>query len=215
VAYTKLKTWNNGDLILAAEVQGEIDNLREYVRQLPSNAVAATDWLDAKHVMKGEYTALTNTAQFCSGVWAGLTRKHPDGYHTYSTVYNTLRIGTTVWEYMPGTSLTLEIRRPMTVMINWYAQGAGRNNDSAGALGESDVKLYVGNKSLRYGPQAHLYEEDSLSTSYYREQRYYASGFHIEDYNAVGIYNVGLVTQNTSSKTEFWSWGLSVEAFNL
>lgn len=214
MAYTPLYTWANGDVILAAEVQGELDNLREYVRQIPSNAIEASSWVEPRHIMRGDFDPLRNMAHYVGGHFGGLQQPHSEGIHSYSTVYTTLRVGATVWAYTPGTSITLEIRRPMTLHLNWWAQGSLRDNDSAGAAGEATFVLYAGSKDLRQGPQSILIEEDDTN-AFKAESRALISGFHTEDISNVGTYHVGVTSQCTSSKAEIFAWGLSVEAFYL
>lgn len=213
MSYTKLKTWANGDIILAADVQGELDNVRSYIAQMTSNEVESSRWVDTKHVMRGDYNAVTNQAQFVSGLYAGQKTLFDTGF-TYGTTYNTRRVGSGAWEYMPLTSLTLEVRRPMSALMTWWSTPITYDNQSAGAQGETEIRLYIGNKSLRYGEPCKSLEELGTLTAP-AESRYFLSGFHMVDYNSMGIYEIGLATQSTTSKTRLHSWGISFEAFNL
>jgi len=211
-AYVPLTTWADGDIILAADVQAELDNLREYLRTIPSDAID-TGWIDTEHIVKGTYAPLPNRAEFVSGDYAGINSRKA-GLRTYATVYNTLRVGTDLWQYLPNTGLTLHVRRPCTMLISWYLCGAVTDNLSAGAAGEADIRLYIGNPTTRYGEYTML-QEELVTDGDRHTYRQFPSGFHIVDMASAGEYKIGLCGMNTSSKMRGVTWGMSVEAFAL
>ncbi len=210
--YTVLTTWAAGDVILAADVQGEIDSARQYLRHIPSSDID-TDWVDTEHIMRGTFDPFTNHAEFVTGDFIGVNSE-PLGLQTYGSTYNTLRLGDAIYAYLPGTGLTLTVRRPCTIMLSWYLTGAVYENQSAGDRGEVDVRLYIGTPETVYGDAGFLWEElevDANRLTY----RQFPSGFHIIDIATPGTYKFGLACSSTTSKMKGLNWGLSIEAFAM
>lgn len=210
--YTPLKTWADGDVILSADVQAELDYVRDYVRQMPATDIEASAWANSKHVMRGNYDPVQNVADLVSGQFGGQGVLFGTDF-SYITAYNTLRVGSTVWEHVPLTSLTLEIRRPVTLFFQWWAQFAGYP-DGSGSTGYGDLALFRSNKSLRNTDCRCRAPEEDRTVLTYRENRHVGSGFFIED-QGVGTYSLGLVGQATCSKVQLYSFGVSLEAFAL
>ena len=213
MAFSPPTTHADGDTLEAADVQGNLDAIRLYLSQVPSSAVLASPWVDTKHVVRGEYDPVTNQARMASGIYGGISVLNGADF-TYGTVYDTLRLGTTVWEVMPGTGMTLEVRRPVSVMINWWMSAMSSDNFSAGAPGETQIRLYIGNKSLRYGEPVMLTEEDSTMNERRKAYRQVPGGFYVQDFT-VGTYKLGLCAQSTTSKAFGFAWGVTAEAFAL
>ncbi len=211
-AFVPLTTWAHGDVILGADVRAELDNLRDYLARVPSDAID-DGWVDTEHVVRGTYSELENRAEFVSGDFAGVGDRL-DGVRTYATVYNTLRVGENIWQYLPGTGLTLRIRRPCTLLISWYLCGVLEDNQSAGAAGVTDVRLYIGDPASRYGEYTAL-QEELLTDGDRHTYRQFPSGAHVIDFSTPGTRKIGLCGMSTSSKTRGVRWGLSVEAFAL
>lgn len=212
MAYTITKTWATGDIIKATEVQGELDAVRLYMSQVPSNAVNVSKWVDSKHIVRGEYDPVTNQARYVSGLFGGVGVLNSADF-TYVTVYNTERGGTGTWQPLPGTSITMDVRRPITANINWWMSAKSSDNLSAGALGDTEIRLYTGNITLRHGEPVMVTEEDSTNLLH-KKYRQVPGGFWQEDYT-IGTYQVGLCGQSTTSKCMGFAWGISIEAFSL
>ena len=211
-AFTPTTTWATSDVLQASDVQAELDAVREYLRAIPNDAIA-TAWVDVPHIITGTFSSGENRAEYMTGDFAGRNSRHTAG-RTYSSVYNTLRVGTNLWAYLPNTGLSLRVRRPCTMMISWYLTGGVLENYSAGAAGEADIRLYIGNPTIRYGEHTMLLEE-AVADSDRLTYRQFPSGFHIIDFATAGDWKLGLCSMNTSSKMRAFHWGLSVEAFAL
>ena len=208
--YVPLTTWADGDVILAADVLAEMENIRSYLRHVPA-ADIDTGWVDTEHVLQGTYDPLLNRAEYVSGDFVGVSSL-PLGLQTYGSVYNTLRLGESLYAYLPGTGLTLTVRRPCTLMISWYLTGCARENLSAGDRGEVDIRLYLGDVTTTYGDAGFLYEELEIDQERLTF-RYFPSGFHMLDIPTAGTYRIGLACSSTTSKVKGLGWALSVEAF--
>lgn len=209
MSFTPPVTFLTGDVLDAVDVQGSNDAFRLYVSHLPTSAIRTDKWIDSKHIVRGEYDPVTNTARYVSGLFAGV-RGIPDLDYTYATVYNTEQGGSGVWEYMPGTCITLDVRRPITAIINWWMTTKGADNLSAGAAGITDIRLWTGSKAIRSGAPNIVTEEDS-TVALSRKYRQTPGGFHIQDFT-IGTFALGLACQSSTSKAFGLAWGMSVEA---
>lgn len=214
MSYSPTTTWATGNILQAAEVQGELDLVRAYISQVPTNAIEAKAWVDTKHIVRGEYDALLNQARYCSGMYDGVQVRAGQAY-TYVTLYNSLRGGTAgaTWVDLPGTSLTLDVRRAVNLNINWWMSAKSPDRLSGGAAGRTLVSLWVG---ITSGAAVELSEEltsvhvGNLGVKY----RQPLGGFYQGAY-PVGTLKIGLKGMSDTSKAIGFAWGVSVEAFAL
>lgn len=216
MAYVPLKTWADGDVLLAADLQGELDNVRTYVSKVEETAFVDGPFIDSKHVVRGEYDPVTNQARMVSGIYGG-TQSLNNTRFTYGTGYNTRKFSTQdVWEYVPLTSLTLEVRRPVSVLINWWASVRSSDDTSSSPpTGVGEIRLFIGNPGFRTGELCRVVEDDFFTGDLmYRNYRSIPGGFFMDDFPS-GTYEVGLCAQATAAKVMFHAWGLSVEAFAM
>jgi len=212
MAYTPTTVWANGDVLESADVQGSWTRCACYISQVPSNAVETSKWIDTKHFVRGEYDPVTNQARHVTGLFAG--RNVPNNADfTYVSVYNTQRAGVNVWgvpardEPHPGGA------SPRHGPHQLVDEREVPNNSSAGVLGLTDIRLYVGDKDNRVGSTSR-HRGGADGDGLLREaEAAGARGLLRRDFTT-GTYSVGLVGTTPRRRPTGFAWGVSVEAFS-
>lgn len=235
MAFTPVKTWLSGDVILSADMQGNTDGVRRYIHKLRSGDFQiGSTWIDTPNLMKGTYEPTPNRSHLLSGVFCGVVNNARNGEFTYSTIYNT-NSTSDYYAYVPRASMTLEVRKASTIFFQYWCTAIGRDNTNA-TQGVATIGLYKkglnadGISDVARGSVSRSIEEMAINTDYTIEDgggigdtaslpsqlyRYHQAGTAIVDVPEVGEYSIGLCAYSGSSKFQFASWGLSVEAFYL
>ena len=77
--YTPATTFVDGNVILSAQVEGNLDGVKKYL----DGGMAAGDlqesskWVDTRHLMKPVYESTTGTMTFVTGFQGGKSRTYP------------------------------------------------------------------------------------------------------------------------------------------
>lgn len=81
MAYSAPNSFSAGVNIGFVEVQANIDALRNYINggMIAGDIFDSAPWVETKHIMKGEYTGISNTYEFRSGVSMGNLGINPAG----------------------------------------------------------------------------------------------------------------------------------------
>ena len=133
MSYTPTTTFVDGNALLASQVQGNIKGIRDYL----NGGVAAGDlqnaqWVDTKHLMKGEYNSYNNTMNFVSGVCGGHFRTFPEDLYSMMTRANTDSsrvyqndpaedLSGVPWQFITNTAITVNIPRACKILLVQYS----------------------------------------------------------------------------------------------
>jgi hypothetical protein len=232
VAFVPPKTWVDGDVVLASDTQGSVDDLRAYMAQLEASAVRSDKaWIETNHIMRGYYEPIINRAHFISGVFGGHVHTYPAGMFTYTSHYTGGVLGSSARAHVPKTTVDIEVSRPMTLFFQWWAFPFMRP-DGDGSAGSTNIYIYLDDPET--GSQSSSRKKfiglditaaTSLVTGELEVpsdvskrplQSYMAGGFHLRTITSPGTYSMGLSTMTDSiAKTQLVAWGVSFEGFYL
>lgn len=170
MSYTPGTTFADGNALLASQVQGNIKGIRDYL----NGGVAAGDlqnaqWVDTKHLMKGEYNSYNNTMNFVSGVCGGhyrtfpadlysmMTRSNTDSSRVYQNAgANNTQLVNIPWQFITNTAVTINIPRACKLLLVQYSflPGTPYVDDTSSGTGSARVlenpflkgeaELYIG-----------------------------------------------------------------------
>tara|TARA_R110000868_G_scaffold262342_2_gene520644 strand:+ start:1983 stop:2636 length:654 start_codon:yes stop_codon:yes gene_type:complete len=217
MAYAPTKTWISNDVVNASDLLDNLDGVKNYLNKLPDASLAAGNWVNTNHIMKGFYEPTINCATFVSGITGGKVFNYNNTDYTYATGYNTLRKGASSrCVHVPKSSMDFEITSPSSILYHYWMCPLTLNNDD-GVLGHTDIFIWKGNLS---NPQsitrARSLEEDKTTANFAEwENIYFLSGTHLVTGLSVGTYHIGLAALSTTSKTSMIAWGYSAEVFAM
>jgi hypothetical protein len=170
MSYSPTTTFVDGNPLLASQVEGNITGLRNYL----NGGVAAGDlqnvqWVDTKHLMKGNYNGYNNTMNFVSGVCGGhfrtfptdlmslMTRANTDSSRVWQNDGGSPGLTDIPWQFITNTAITINIPRACKVLLVQYTflPGTPYVDDGTydGATGfttladpflAGEVELYIG-----------------------------------------------------------------------
>lgn len=217
MAYTPTKIWTPTEIITAEDMRDNFDGIKNFLNKIPDNALAAGQWVDTNHIMKGFYEPTINCATFVSGITGGKVFHYSGDDFTYATAGNTLKKGTsTPYVNVPKSAIDFEITSPSTILYHyWMCPKTCDNND--GALGRTDVYIWNGNITGTNSQTITRSKEADVVTALFPEweERYFLSGTRLVTGLSVGTYHMGLSTRSTTAKTKIIAWGYSAEVFCL
>jgi hypothetical protein len=220
MAYTPAKTWVGGDVVLATDVQGNLDDLKSYLSKLERSAMKSdTAWVETNHIMRGDYEPIINRAHFVSGVFGGHVHSYPAGMFTYASQYNSGVISTAQRAHVPQTTVDIEVRRPMTVFFQWWAFPFIEDDQNTATGGSAKFFVYwddpiTGTKdNTRQQITDDINDYDSQHRS---QQNRMMGGFSMRHITTAGTYALGLSTTTTDvAKCQLVAWGVSFEGFYI
>jgi len=233
MAYSRTKTWANGDTLTGTDLQANLDGMKEYVHC----EVVAGDFpsvsFDTEHIMKGVIDAKTNRVHNVSGIFGGLNHGNArDNDNTFMSRWQSTddsAKATGQMKKLPGTQFTLDLRRPATVFYQWWATTVSRW-DGRGALPDAQpTNLQLFQDDTMFGATAYLFDIFSgESTMYnptagtYHDGNIFASGSthtsgtgFFEATTGKVAYNLGIKAHSKAGAYHWVSWGISIEAFYM
>ena len=223
MAFSPTKVWAGGDVVLASDVQANMDDMRNYLAQLERSSMRSDKpWVDVNYIMRGDYEPIINRAHFVSGVVGGHVHSYPAQMFTYASHYNSGVISETQRAHVPQTTVAIEVHRPMTVLFHWWAFPFlewEKDRDAASIIGTSKFFVYWDdpatgtNTNTRQQIVKDEHEGDPLYRSYLSRMMGGCSLRHIA---TPGNYAIGLSTTTTdAAKCQLVAWGVSFEAFYI
>jgi len=236
MAFTPTKVWAPGDTLLSADIQDNLDDLKVYTHDIEDSAFnGLVAWADSSHLMRGLYEGIPNRYHMISGIWTGYISNSGDGQYTYATAYDTGLLGDNNYQLLPRASLTVEVRKPATLFVQWWAgcstrdnapsvptpsQGAARfwmykrdlNDPATGVSHPSICRSAEETRPMSTNMIRELTDVDNDSIPK-RSVRYPMAAFHLFDSTEVGDYSVGVAYYSTTATTQVFSWGVSLECF--
>lgn len=216
MAFAPSTTFTTGTALEAADWQGNCDELREYLDKVEIGAISSTAWVGPQHIMKpviyglggGKTGPELRHGNFVSGVIEGVQVAPFSDTFTYSSIYNTSKLGSGSLVEVPRTSTTIDLRYPGRLSFQWWAYGSNRDNEDA-HFGTTKFYAYKGTKDTnQLNTLSHMLEEkDGLADWPPHIIRYNISGYEIVTGLTAGTYTIGLTTRSTSAKTVIYAWG--------
>lgn len=173
MSYTPPNTFADGTICTSAALEGNAEALRVYLHRgiVPAD-VEVAKWIDTRHIQPPVYKPY-------AGVQHGVTG-HQGGSNsgmvrlTFCTKYLTGqgRSNSRAFEAIPGTAVTIDLRRSCTVAFHyWYELECGPDASTAGQQETADnravwVAPYFGEPSTAYSSyRGHAQEGRTLSVA--------------------------------------------------
>ena len=236
MAFTPTKVWAPGDTLLSGDIQGNLDDLKVYTHNIEASAFnGLVAWADSSHLMRGLYEGIPNRYHMMSGIWTGYISNSGDGQYTYATAYDTGLLGDDNHQLLPRASLTVEVRKPATLFVQWWAGCSTRDNaPGASPVNQGAARFWMYKRDLNTttlgvsrpsicrsaeetapatGNMVRASATVSSNSIPKRSVRYPMAAFNLFDSTEVGDYSVGVAYYSTTAKTQVFSWGVSLECF--
>jgi len=236
-AFTPSKVWSGGEIVLAADVQGNLDDLKNYLASLDESALESLGtgpaaWVGVNQLMRGQYDPIINRAHFVSGCFGGHVRSYAGGRFTYASHANTGVVGTNQYAHVPMTTVDIEVRRPMTVLFHWWAVSFMEpDGDTTNTGGKSNFFVYWDTPDNYEGRTRQRFQDelvagfdaDSLeegvhdNTTVRSQQSRMMGSTSLRHITAPGTYSLGLASSTTKgiAKLQLVAWGVSFEGFYI
>jgi len=220
VAYTPAKTWVGGDVVLATDVQGNLDDLKSYLSKMERSAMKSdVAWVETNHIMRGDYEPIINRAHFVSGVFGGHVHSYPAGMFTYATQYNSGVVSDAHRAHVPQTTVDIEVRRPMTVFFQWWAFPLVYESYDTASNGTAKFFVYWDDPATgtKTNTRQQITDDDAVDDSKRRSQESrMMGGCSLRHITSAGTYALGLSTTTTKvAKCQLVAWGVSFEGFYI
>ena len=131
-------TFTTGTTIEADKIQENVDAIKEYLNGEIIKSDLDTDWVEAKHIMKGVYFSTDNHYEMVSGVYAGVpTSELPVFNPGYAGKY----LGTSVPDAVPGTGISFYLHDDADVMVQFQCSPRGLSLKSGVDGGALELRL--------------------------------------------------------------------------
>lgn len=224
MSYIKTKTFTAATAISAADIQENLDGVRDYLDGsiVPAD-IAPDGWVESRHIMRGHYNPISNIHDFATGASGGYT----SGAEELSWMGNgpTSRNAPTsdITVYLPKTAVTFYLEASADVLFTFYGRptipidlgtggtagtpsnawicldGAQQNVTKMSVSGDGDVSAIggagVGLADFVVNPETW-------------------SNFFLGEGLAAGWHTIGL--KGNSTNFTFYilhNWGVTIEAF--
>jgi hypothetical protein len=161
MAYTKPYSFATGDVIDASKVQDNNEALQKYVNGGIAGGDFASNWVEAKHVMKGLYFPLTNHYEMESCESYGM----PD-YPIYHLGYfgkQNFEIGGSGRADVPTAGLVIHLKAAATVFMSFTYSPRPLGPGAAGAANQAVIGLRVDGSAVN-SMQNQFPEQVAMST---------------------------------------------------
>tara|TARA_R110000868_G_scaffold123322_10_gene326676 strand:+ start:304 stop:978 length:675 start_codon:yes stop_codon:yes gene_type:complete len=216
MAFSAPNNYTTATALTATAWQENCDDLRVYLDKIESTAISASAWVKPQHIMKpviygrggGQTGPEVRHGDFASVVLEGAQIAPKSNIFTFSSAYNTSKLGGGSLVELPRTSVTLDVRYPGDLSFQWWCYGITRGNADA-VYGNASLYCYKGTKdanslsTLGFMPE----ETAGLSTWPTEAVRYNYNGFEVVSGLTSGTYTIGLTTKSDTAKTVIYAWG--------
>lgn len=242
MSYTPPNTFVSGQVIAAADVQGNIDALQAYANGGVVQAdLANTAWCQQEHIVAPEFNPVTNTLQAVSGAVSQAGRPTFTGRYTYAmrATSNTMA-DVEAYQWVPGTTQQIVVPRFARAILLQFCFGGTtdiyQNADVAAGVGKfgspqtvvrafltsgdiTDIQDLVGLSSLDQFTEHEVQilakaDSGSLNESHSANaRRDHYSGFMLLENVTAGVYTFGLAAKSTNPKLRIFRWNVVAEAW--
>jgi len=237
MSYTPPNTFADGTICTSAALEGNAEALRVYLHRgiVPAD-VQAAKWIDTRHTQPPAYEPY-------SGVQHGVTG-HQGGSNsgmvrlTFCTKYLTSqgRTGSTAFEVIPSTAVTIDLRRSCTVAFHyWFEIESGPDKSTPGFQNATTargvwVAPYLNDPSSAYSAyRGHAQEGHNMSLSnawkvsepigatvpYTIEGAYQSRDGVLVKTSTSGRVTFGLASHSQIDRVAVVNWGVAIESFYL
>jgi hypothetical protein len=230
MAYTKPNTFVQGTTLTSADVQGNTDALRIYLHEgVVGGDLLASQWADGRHIQQPQFDPIRGLQHGVTGWQGGQWSKGSTVRVTFSTSALTGRryTGAQQWEHVPGTSFSLNIRGPATILFHWFVEVEAGPDDGSRGPGTDERYVwfapYIDNLTL---PQqtagaevVNNYNgwEGGTSNAYGADQPYnylgygHQTGVYLDTATGPKVYTIGLATLSYIERVSVLNWGIAIE----
>ena len=217
---------------MAADVQGNLDDMKNYLASMDADALKGTSaWVGVNQLMRGAYEPIINRAHFVSGSLGGQTHSYSNGRFTYTSHVNSGLVGSEQHAYVPMTTVDIEVRRPMTVLFQWWAFPFFEpDGDSVNTTGSSKIFVYWDTVNTRIESKTGQEFVDEViaapgalkdgvmtDTTFRSLQSKMMGTASLRHITTPGTYSMGLATKTSKGmgKLQLVAWGVSFEGFYI
>ena len=212
--YTPTKYFTAATTMVAADIQEDLNGLRDYVSgDIRPTDYKTTSWAGPRHIMRGKYDPIVNSHKFTSGVVAG--RNSDPNETSWVTKTTTGAAGGTTPSiaYMPNTAITFHLEADAHVIMQFYASPV----NPLGSGGVTYIYIYVdGNDQITMTRNAISPEGGgafpALGPAGVCDARNNFAGYHMTTLSR-GTHSLSLKAYSESAFTFLCNWGVSVEAY--
>lgn len=230
MAYTKPNTFVQGTTLTSADVQGNTDALRIYLHEgVVGGDLLASQWADGRHIQQPQFDPIRGLQHGVTGWQGGQWSGGSTVRVTFSTSALTGRryTGAQQWEHVPGTSFSLNIRGPATILFHWFVEVEAGPDDGIRGPGTDERYVwfapYIDNLSL---PQRtagaeviNNYNgwEGGTLNAYGADQPYnylgygHQTGVYLDTTTGPQVYTIGLATLSYIERVSVLNWGIAIE----
>jgi len=220
MAYIKTKTFTAATAISAADIQENLDGVRDYLDGEIVPADIAPGWVEARHIMRGHYNPVSNVHDFATGVSGGFTAPLED--------FSFLGDGPTgrnsptaeVAVYVPQTSITFYLEATADVLFTFYGWptipiklgtgGTGANPTSVWVCIDGSTQSATKMSVSGNGDVSNV--GGSIAPHVVNTETW--SNFYLKESMTAGWHTIGLKGE---AKDFAWcglkNWGVTIEAF--
>jgi len=230
MAYTKPNTFVQGTTLTSADVQGNTDALRIYLHEgVVGGDLLASKWADGRHIQQPQFDPIRGLQHGVTGWQGGQWSGGSTVRVTFSTSALTGRryTGAQQWEHVPGTSFSLNIRGPATILFHWFVEVEAGPDDGSRGPGTDERYVwfapYIDNLTT---PQqtagaevVNNYNgwEGGVNNAYGADQPYnylgygHQTGVYLDTATGPKVYNIGLATLSYIERVSVLNWGIAIE----
>jgi hypothetical protein len=235
MSYTPPNTFADGTILQSSELEGNYQELRKYLHSfIVAGDVEASQWIDTRHIQPPAYEAYSAVQHGVSGHQGGSNSGQTR--LTFATKYlsGQGRTGSTSFHAIPGTAITLDLRRACTVAFTyWYELECGPDTSTgAGQVTSTERQVwiapYVGDVSTAYSSYREQAQEGCnhqtgwASTTGFGAEIPYPLGGAYQSRDGTLIYSApngritfGLAAHSRIDRVAVVNWGVAVESFYL
>ena len=237
MSYTPPNTFSDGTVCTSAALEGNAEALRVYLhRGIVPGDIQAAQWIDTRHVQPPAfepYSAVQHgVTGHQGGTNSGMVRL------TFCTKYLTGqgRPGSTAFEAIPSTAVTIDLRRSCTVAFHyWYELECGPDKSQAGYQVATTARSvwvapYVRDVSTAYSAyRGHAQEGHNMSITnawkvtqpigaqlpFTVEGAYQSRDGVLIKTSTSGRVTFGLASHSQIDRVAVVNWGVAIESFYL
>lgn len=231
MAYSPPNVFVNGSVAQAADLQENLDAVRDYGNGgvVAGDLRTSSPWLAQQHFVRPRFDPVRDLWRGVTGFVSHTQRPLEVGRYTYVQRATSTREGSAGdWTWLPGTAKELVIPRAMRACLLQYSFGGVCVTDSTVATGTTygfpgvDVRAFVAplgqtGPSLTNASTEHLLQvEDARSAAEVSSaitRRGHHSGFILLENLAAQTLVMGLAGRGTLPKGRIWRWSVTVEGW--
>ena len=210
MAYIPTKYFTGTTTIVGADIQEDLDGLKDYVSGgMRETDLAPTNWAGPRHIMRGRYDPIVNSHSFASGISAGTSSKPNDMSWSNRAVTGSAAGTEASFSFLPNTSIDFHLEADAHVIVQFYASPVNSYLLDDSTIQAAHVYLYLdGTDQIAMSRNVSMSEGLSLSPPF----RNYMGGSHMATI-LKGKHSFSLKAWQTSTFMFLYNWGVSLEVY--